>query len=518
MGVHDGLDAAAPAGHEGVCRQRLFRCSPRFPGDSLPRRAGAPAPSRGGGRTLRWQRRPTGPGAGAEAPLQSRGAGPPPAPARRGEGGRRREILRGRTAKKGDTHDGSLDAGDADLRRLARLVRGDNAGCLRAWRSWLLSPPECLGWPRVRRRGTALWLIVLIKMVTPPLVHWPWSVPSPVAMTSHESVTRPVEPESTVILELATTPDAASPDSPDREIEPMTASSTLEDSQVEISQLESFPAFRALSQNPGVCLVIAWLAGSIGLGLMQARGISGSAASCSTRPRPHPGCRGGRMGRPAPFGPGSADPGRPWTGDPRALVPGPSRAARARQAGPDPRGRALGGPSWLTSWRTCGEGITGSVGSSFSPAWSGGGTRSTGWSGTGSTSRPNSPATPGRSGPRPRDRISYAESLLRICTTLSSDESPSPALGIIGTGRSFERRLTMILRTRVDRRLTAPSLLAGLFLAALALPSWTMAQDPVVIREVQGTVVVSPGASEPDQIRRARPRRCRGHDPRRRRG
>jgi hypothetical protein len=27
----------------------------------------------------------------------------------------------------------------------------------------------------------ALWLIVLIKLMTPPVVHWPWALPNPTA-------------------------------------------------------------------------------------------------------------------------------------------------------------------------------------------------------------------------------------------------------------------------------------------------------------------------------------------------
>ena len=349
----------------------------------------------------------------------------------------------------------------------------------------------------------ALWLIVLIKMVTPPLVHWPWSVPSPVTMTSHESVTRPVETESTVILELATTPDAASPDSPDREIEPMTASSTLEDSRIEISQLESFPAFRALSQSPGVCVVIAWLVGSIGLGLVQVRGIirfrrllldATPAPSWLSEEAEWVGRHLSVRVPPIQVVPGLGTPVLWCLGRPMLLVPAKLvqtleaerwGAIVAHELAHLRRGdhwvrrlELLAGLVWWWNplyWLVRNRlDFEAELACDAWAVWA-----------------------------SPRDRISYAESLLRICTTLSSDVSPSPALGIIGTGRSFERRLTMILRTQVDRRISAPSLLVGSLLAVLALPSWTMAEDPVVIREVQGTVVVSPDG--PDSIKVGEP-------------
>ena len=56
----------------------------------------------------------------------------------------------------------------------------------------------------------------------------------------------------------------------------------------------------------------------------------------------------------------------------------------------------------------------------------------------------------------PEDRLTYAEVLFQICSEFSQAGSPAPALGVAGSGRFFERRLTMILRDRVScRRLTA---------------------------------------------------------------
>ncbi len=77
----------------------------------------------------------------------------------------------------------------------------------------------------------------------------------------------------------------------------------------------------------------------------------------------------------------------------------------------------------------------------------------------------------------PEDRIPYAESLFQVCTSLSDStaHTPTPALGVAGAGLFFERRLTMILRESISRRPTAASLLAAAVLALLALPSWSRA-------------------------------------------
>ena len=48
----------------------------------------------------------------------------------------------------------------------------------------------------------------------------------------------------------------------------------------------------------------------------------------------------------------------------------------------------------------------------------------------------------------PDDRLTYAEVLFQICSEFSLAGSPAPALGVAGSGRFFERRLTMILRDR----------------------------------------------------------------------
>jgi len=75
----------------------------------------------------------------------------------------------------------------------------------------------------------------------------------------------------------------------------------------------------------------------------------------------------------------------------------------------------------------------------------------------------------------PDDRLTYAQVLLKICSELSHLKSPAPALSVAGSGLFFERRLNMILRDQTSCR-TSPTALMGVCLLSLAaLPSWTLA-------------------------------------------
>src|SRR5262249_61231851 len=76
----------------------------------------------------------------------------------------------------------------------------------------------------------------------------------------------------------------------------------------------------------------------------------------------------------------------------------------------------------------------------------------------------------------PKDRLAYAEALFDICSTLSAARSPAPALGAAGSGRFFERRLTMILHDHVPCRLSLLGFLAACLLVLFALPSWLSAK------------------------------------------
>ena len=79
----------------------------------------------------------------------------------------------------------------------------------------------------------------------------------------------------------------------------------------------------------------------------------------------------------------------------------------------------------------------------------------------------------------PKARRAYAEALLTVCETVSRVAEPAPALGVGGDDRrDFQRRLTMILRDPVACRPTRRTLLAVGLLALLAIPGWTLGQNP----------------------------------------
>ena len=78
----------------------------------------------------------------------------------------------------------------------------------------------------------------------------------------------------------------------------------------------------------------------------------------------------------------------------------------------------------------------------------------------------------------PKDRLSLCRGLFDICSTLSLAKPPAPTLGVAGSGRFFERRLTMILHDHVPCRLSPLGLLGACLLVLFALPSWSAAKPP----------------------------------------
>ncbi len=81
----------------------------------------------------------------------------------------------------------------------------------------------------------------------------------------------------------------------------------------------------------------------------------------------------------------------------------------------------------------------------------------------------------------PRSRRAYAEALVEVSELISTTPPlvPAPALGAsTGAGRAFQRRLTMILRERVPCKVSWRGLLGVGLLGLVALPSWLVAQSP----------------------------------------
>jgi beta-lactamase regulating signal transducer with metallopeptidase domain len=76
----------------------------------------------------------------------------------------------------------------------------------------------------------------------------------------------------------------------------------------------------------------------------------------------------------------------------------------------------------------------------------------------------------------PEARRAYAEALLEVVQQMSRVASPEPALGVGGRLKDLERRLIMILRERVPCRLPSACLAFVALLAVVAVPSWSLGQ------------------------------------------
>ena len=96
----------------------------------------------------------------------------------------------------------------------------------------------------------------------------------------------------------------------------------------------------------------------------------------------------------------------------------------------------------------------------------------------------------------PKDRLTYAEVLFDICSTLSLAKPMAPALGVAGSGRFFERRLTMILHNHVPCRLSPLGFAAACLLVLLALPTWSAAKLASLRPGQQAHAIAAASASE----------------------
>jgi beta-lactamase regulating signal transducer with metallopeptidase domain len=95
----------------------------------------------------------------------------------------------------------------------------------------------------------------------------------------------------------------------------------------------------------------------------------------------------------------------------------------------------------------------------------------------------------------PEDRRAYAEALIEVSQQISGAAAPVPALGMSrGPRQTFERRLTMIMRERVPCRVPSWGCVALGVLTLAALPGWSLGQkeDPpttVTVQEVKPLAV-----------------------------
>jgi beta-lactamase regulating signal transducer with metallopeptidase domain len=76
----------------------------------------------------------------------------------------------------------------------------------------------------------------------------------------------------------------------------------------------------------------------------------------------------------------------------------------------------------------------------------------------------------------PQARRAYAEALLEVARIGSRVAVPAPVLGVVGRRRDFTRRLTMIMREGGPCRVSAWNVLAVVLLALIVLPAWSLGQ------------------------------------------
>jgi beta-lactamase regulating signal transducer with metallopeptidase domain len=110
----------------------------------------------------------------------------------------------------------------------------------------------------------------------------------------------------------------------------------------------------------------------------------------------------------------------------------------------------------------------------------------------------------------PGSRKAFAEALIEVCQRFTEYEAPAPALGMSGGGRQafFRRRLHMILLESVPRRVPIAKLLCIGLVGLAFLPAWT--QDNEVSLTTPPAVAGAPPAPQelpapPPQVRPAKP-------------
>jgi uncharacterized protein (TIGR03067 family) len=107
-------------------------------------------------------------------------------------------------------------------------------------------------------------------------------------------------------------------------------------------------------------------------------------------------------------------------------------------------------------------------------------------------------------GTNPESRREYAEQLLELSAGFTIG-APAPVLAVsAGTPSSFERRLSMILSDRVDGKLSCWGILAAVCFALPLLPGWSLGQQkepPEVSQQVSDPLPVPPrGIVDAEQV------------------
>jgi bla regulator protein BlaR1 len=366
-------------------------------------------------------------------------------------------------------------------------------------------------WPRLGPAARhALWLVVLIKLITPPLVRWPWPVELPaVALAPQALAARPMTGAQSPSIETELlVPEHAPDEFESAGLAEYEAGETFDGTDFanasEIAMSRDAPVSRdegealqaavaEFPEPPG--LLAAWdrgrveIAGGILLGiwvvgaLIVAARQAGRIGRFARRLRsagPAPDwladdlvAIAARMGVRAPQAavvPGAGTPMLWCLGRPRLVLPGTllETLPRDRWAGVlvhelahlrrgDPWvGRLLLVAEWFWWWSPLYWLVRSRLEAEAElacDAWV---------------------VASSRVG-----RRSYAEALIDVCAQAARTiPAPVPALGvgIDGAGRFLERRLTMILRGRGLHQTPMGVKLAAALLALMAVPSWSIAQ------------------------------------------
>jgi len=100
----------------------------------------------------------------------------------------------------------------------------------------------------------------------------------------------------------------------------------------------------------------------------------------------------------------------------------------------------------------------------------------------------------------PAARRDYAEALIDVSQRLPLAAVPTPAMSLGRCARhTFERRLTMILRERVPNKMPALGLAAVVLLAMVVVPAWSIGQEAAEPPAAAPALVIS-GIPQPEDV------------------
>jgi beta-lactamase regulating signal transducer with metallopeptidase domain len=313
-----------------------------------------------------------------------------------------------------------------------------------------------------------LWLVVLVKLLTPPLLVWPWGLPTPMEATEPEAIPAPQSPAETGVL-LVLLPAGEAPP-PVLEVEPAAPPPT-----------PAVPWEHILSQ----AALLAWIFGGLAVAIVQGgrivalrRRLTGAAAAppellaevaraaAELGVRPSPAVR---------VLAGLASPMLCGWGAPQLLWPAGLECeldAEGRRSVLVHELAHLRRRDHWTAWLA----LAGGCVWWWHPLY---------WFVRARLAREAELACDAWVvATMPHGRRAYAEALLAVALRGSWMAGVGPALGAAGSRRDLERRLIMIMRDRPVCRLSLTVAAGAVALAVLALPAWTLrsfGQQPTIV-------------------------------------